>query len=55
VSCYFSRDTDSSIFDAEAGIALSDKFLKAIVCYENEHGYCNKVVDLHVLQGVRSN
>jgi glyceraldehyde 3-phosphate dehydrogenase len=35
----------TSIFDAGAGILLSDKFLKVISWYDNEWGFSNKVVD----------
>lgn len=36
----------TSIFDAKAGIALTDTFLKVVSWYDNEIGYSNKVLDL---------
>ncbi|MBP5210530.1 MAG: type I glyceraldehyde-3-phosphate dehydrogenase, partial [Bacteroidales bacterium] len=38
--------TLTSIFDAAAGIALTDTFVKVISWYDNEIGYSNKVLEL---------
>ncbi len=46
VSSDFLGDPRTSIFDAEAGISLSDNFVKVISWYDNEWGYSNKVVEL---------
>jgi len=43
VSCKF-----SSIFDVNAGIALTDTFVKLVSWYDNEWGYSNRLVDLAV-------
>jgi len=36
----------TSIFDAKAGIALTDKFVKLVSWYDNEWGYSSKVLEL---------
>ena len=46
VSSDFIDDARTSIFDAEAGIQLSPKFVKLVSWYDNEWGYSNKVLML---------
>ncbi|OAY71796.1 Glyceraldehyde-3-phosphate dehydrogenase 2, cytosolic [Ananas comosus] len=46
VSSDFVGDSRSSIFDAKAGIALNDNFVKFVSWYDNEWGYSSRVVDL---------
>ena len=46
VSTDFIHDSRTSIFDANAGIMLTDKFVKLVSWYDNEWGYSNKVLDL---------
>ena len=46
VSSDFTTDMHTSIFDAKAGIMLTDTFVKLVAWYDNEWGYSNKVVDL---------
>ncbi|KAL2552535.1 Glyceraldehyde-3-phosphate dehydrogenase GAPC2 [Forsythia ovata] len=46
VSTDFLTDSRSSIFDAKAGIALSNNFVKVVSWYDNEWGYSNRVIDL---------
>ena len=48
VSSDFIGDSRTSIFDAGAGIALTDTFVKVVSWYDNECGYANKLVDLAV-------
>ncbi len=46
VSSDFLGDPRTSIFDAKAGIALTDTFVKVVSWYDNEVGYSNKVLEL---------
>ena len=46
VSQDFVGETCTSVFDAAAGIAISDNFVKVISWYDNEYGYSTKIVDL---------
>ncbi len=46
VSQDFIGDTRTSVFDANAGIALNDNFVKVVAWYDNEAGYSSKVLDL---------
>lgn len=51
VSTDFIGEENSSVFDAKAGIALTDKdpsFVKLVAWYDNEWGYSKRVVDLLV-------
>ncbi len=51
VSQDFLSDARTSIFDAKAGIALNDNFVKVVSWYDNEWGYSNKLIDLVQLIG----
>jgi len=46
VSTDFRGETNTSVFDAEAGIALDDTFVKLVSWYDNEWGYSNKVLEM---------
>jgi glyceraldehyde 3-phosphate dehydrogenase len=46
VSMDFVGEVHTSVFDAKAGIALTDNFVKVVAWYDNEWGYSNKVIDL---------
>ena len=53
VSSDFISDPHTSIFDATAGIALTDTFVKLVAWYDNEWGYSNKLVDLAIYMASR--
>ena len=55
VSSDFIGDSRSSIFDAKAGIALNDNFVKLVSWYDNEYGYSHRVVDLVIYMHGRDN
>ena len=46
VSSDFRTDAHTSIFDAKAGLALNDNFVKLMAWYDNEWGFSNKMLDL---------
>ena len=46
VATDFRHDPRSSIFDADAGIALDDTFVKIVSWYDNEWGYSNKCLEM---------
>jgi glyceraldehyde 3-phosphate dehydrogenase len=46
VATDFRGDARTSIFDADAGIALDPTFVKLVSWYDNEWGYSNKVLEL---------
>lgn len=46
VSSDFIGDARTSVFDAKAGIALNDHFVKVVAWYDNEWGYSSKLIDL---------
>ena len=46
VSADFITDPHTSIFDAKAGLALNDNFVKLMAWYDNEWGFSNKMLDL---------
>ena len=53
VATDFRGESCTSVFDAEAGIALDKTFLKVVAWYDNEWGYSNRVCDLACLMGAK--
>ncbi|KAJ8334362.1 hypothetical protein SKAU_G00400010 [Synaphobranchus kaupii] len=54
VSTDFNGEVRSSVFDAGAGIALNEHFVKLVSWYDNEYGYSNRVIDLMLHMPQRS-
>jgi glyceraldehyde 3-phosphate dehydrogenase len=46
VSTDFIGETQTSVFDAKAGISLNNNFVKVVSWYDNEMGYSMKVIEL---------
>jgi glyceraldehyde 3-phosphate dehydrogenase len=46
VSQDFVGEACISVFDAKAGIALTENFIKVVAWYDNEYGYSSKILDL---------
>jgi glyceraldehyde 3-phosphate dehydrogenase len=46
VSSDFISDKHTSIFDANAGLQITDTFVKVVSWYDNEWGYSNKIIDM---------
>jgi glyceraldehyde 3-phosphate dehydrogenase len=46
VATDFRGESCTSVFDAEAGIALDDTFVKIVSWYDNEWGYSCKVLEM---------
>jgi glyceraldehyde 3-phosphate dehydrogenase len=46
VSQDFVGETCTSVFDAKAGMGLTDNFVKVVSWYDNEYGYSSKCLDL---------
>ena len=46
VSTDFRGESNTSTFDAEAGLALDDSFVKVVAWYDNEWGYSSKVLEM---------
>lgn len=55
VSSDFTGDSNSSIFDAGAGIELNEHFFKVVSWYDNEWGYSMRALDLMVMIASKAN
>ena len=54
VATDFRGETCTSVFDADAGIALDSTFVKVVAWYDNEWGYSNKCLEMvRVVGGAR--
>ena len=54
VSTDFRGEAMTSVFDAEAGMALDPTFVKVVAWYDNEWGYSNKVLEMARVVGAGS-
>jgi glyceraldehyde 3-phosphate dehydrogenase len=46
VATDFRGESRTSVFDADAGIALDDTFVKVVAWYDNEWGYSSKLLEM---------
>jgi glyceraldehyde 3-phosphate dehydrogenase len=53
VSTDFRGEVCTSVFDADAGIALDSTFIKVVAWYDNEWGYSNKCLEMARVVGQR--
>ena len=53
VSTDFRGEAMTSVFDADAGIALDPTFVKVVAWYDNEWGYSNKTLEMARVVGAR--
>jgi glyceraldehyde 3-phosphate dehydrogenase len=54
VATDFRGESRTSVFDADAGIALDDTFVKVVAWYDNEWGYTHRLADLLAVMGESS-
>jgi len=54
VATDFRGESCTSVFDADAGIALDDSFVKVVAWYDNEWGYSCKVLEMVRVMGARA-